>query len=147
MLFCCIVVSLGYILNRTTRRQNNKTTKYILQEWAGKTLSHEGADCQTIGVEAETADYSLARRGYIAVMTELLSCVYITNMHFDYGATEAAYAVVEGDAGVGVGTGIEHYAIVCEAYFLHFVYQFALDIALIIFQFDVRKALFELWEV
>ena len=43
-------------------------------------------------------------------MTELFSCVYITNMHFDYGATEAAYAVVEGDAGVGVGAGIEHYA-------------------------------------
>ena len=76
-------------------------------------------------------------------MTELFSCVYITNMHFYYGATEAAYAVVEGDAGVGVGAGIEHYAIVCEAYFLHFVYQFALDVALIIFQFDVGKALFE----
>ena len=76
-----------------------------------KALSHEGADCQTIGVEAETADYSLARGGYIAVMTELFSCVYITNMHFYYGATEAAYAVVEGDAGVGVGTGIEHNAV------------------------------------
>lgn len=112
-----------------------------------KALSHEGADCQTIGVETETADYSLACRGDITVMTELFSCVYITNMHFYYGATEAAYAVVEGDAGVGVGTGIEHYAIVCEAYFLHFVYQFALDVALIIFQFDVGKALFELWEV
>lgn len=80
-------------------------------------------------------------------MTELFSCVYITNMHFDYGATEAADAVVEGDTGVSVGTGIEYDAIVCEAYFLHFVYQFALDIALIIFQFDVGKALFELWEV
>ena len=51
-------------------------------------------------------------------MAELLALVHIGDMHLYARAFHAADAILQGNAGVGVGTRIEHYAIVGEAYFL-----------------------------
>ena len=53
-------------------------------------------------------------------------------------AFHAADAILQGNAGVGVGTRIEHYAIVGEAYFLQLVDKLALDVALIVFYLYIR---------
>jgi len=71
-------------------------------------------------------------------MTELLALVYIGDMHLYARAFHAADAILQGNAGVGVGTRIEHYAIVGEAYFLQLVDKLALDVALIVFYLYIR---------
>ena len=71
------------------------------------------------------------------MVAELLTLVNIGYVHLDYRRTERAYAVLQGDARVGVGTGVEHYAAAREASLLHLVDEFAFDVALIITYLDV----------
>ncbi len=48
---------------------------------------------------------------------------------------------------MGVGAGVEHYAVVGEPYLLDFVNHHALNVALEVFYFYVRKHRFEPWDV
>ena len=77
------------------------------------------------------------------MMAELLALVHIGDMYLYARAFHAADAILQGNAGVGVGTRIEHYAIVGEAYFLQLVDKLALDVALIVFYFYLWKPLSE----
>jgi len=71
-------------------------------------------------------------------MAELLTFVYVGDMYLYTRALEAADAVLQGDAGMGVGTSVEHHAIVRETYLLQLVDKFALYVALIIFYLNIR---------
>ena len=51
-------------------------------------------------------------------------------MHLDDGCVERAYAVLQGYACVGVGSGVEHYAVAGEACLLHHDDELALYVAL-----------------
>ena len=48
---------------------------------------------------------------------------------------------------MGIGSGIEHNAIVAETYLLHLVNQFTLDITLIIAYLDVRVTSLQLGQI
>ena len=80
-------------------------------------------------------------------MAELLALVHIGDMHLYARAFHAADAILQGNAGVGVGTRIEHYAIVGEAYFLQFVDKLALDVALIVFYLYIREFSLQLRQI
>ena len=75
-------------------------------------------------------------------MSELFALVDIRDVHLDDGALETADAVVQGNTRVGVGSRIEHDAVVTasEARFLHLVDEFAFDIALIVVYLHLRVA-------
>ena len=74
-------------------------------------------------------------------MTELLTLVDIGDVHLDNWALQRADAVVQGYAGMGVGTGVEHNAVAApEAHLLHLVDEAALDITLIVGYLDVGVA-------
>ena len=74
-------------------------------------------------------------------MTECLALVDIGDMNFDDRTLQRADAVVQGHAGMGVGTCIEHDAVTAaEAYLLHLVDEEALDVTLIVGNLDIRIA-------
>jgi len=81
------------------------------------------------------------------MMAELLALVYVGDMYLYHRALQTADAVLQGDAGVGVGSGVEHHAIVAEAYFLKLVDELALDVALIILYLDVGVFGFQLRQI
>jgi hypothetical protein len=66
-------------------------------------------------------------------MSELLALVHIANVYLNDRAFQRTDAVVQGYRGMGVGSCVEHDAVVGKAYFLHLVNQLSLHIALIVF--------------
>lgn len=80
-------------------------------------------------------------------MAELLPSVNIGDVNLYDGALQTTYAVLQGNTGVSVGTGIEHDAVTDEAYFLHFVNQFSLDVALVVTDFHFRITCLQLRQV
>ena len=80
-------------------------------------------------------------------MAELLALVYVGYVDLNDGTAERAYAVLQGHAGMGVGAGVEHNAVVSEAYFLHLVDKYALDVALEVLYLYVGKASAQLRQV
>ena len=82
-------------------------------------------------------------------MAELLALVNITDMYLYDGAAQAADTVLQGHAGVGVGSGIEHDAVVApeEARLLHLVDELALHVALIVVYLYIRVFLPQLGQI
>lgn len=72
-------------------------------------------------------------------MAELLTLMDIGDMNLYHRGTQGADAVVKGYRSVGVGTGVEHYAVATEAFLLQFVNENALDVALKIGYLHVGK--------
>ena len=70
-------------------------------------------------------------------MTELFALVHVGDVHLNRGTLQRADAVLKGYARVGIGTRIEHYAVVGESHLLQLVYQLALDVALIVVNLHV----------
>ena len=101
---------------------------------------------QSVAVHTETADDTEAGRGEPGVVAEVLALVHIGDMHLDDGCGDSTDAVVQGDTGVGIGTGIEHDAVVSESHLLHLVDEFSLHIALIVVYLHAGIALPQLFE-
>ena len=82
-------------------------------------------------------------------MAVLLALMHIADMHLHDGAMERADAVEQGDARVGVGTGVEHDArtVGGEAHLLHLVDELALDVALVIAELHIGEEPLQLREV
>jgi hypothetical protein len=76
------------------------------------------------------------------VVAELLALVDIGDVYLDDGSLQRTDAVVQGYRGVGVGSGIEHDAVVRKTYLLHLVDEFTLNVALEIL--DVHIGIFGL---
>ena len=76
-------------------------------------------------------------------MTELLAAMNIRDMNLDDRALQRADAVVKRDTRVGIGTGIQHDAVVAliESHLLHLVDEFTFDVALIVVYLHVGIAL------
>ena len=104
-------------------------------------------DGKAVGVESEAANHALAGTAYHGMVPERLPLVNVGDMNFHHRAFQRTDAVVQRYAGVGVGSGIEHYAIIVESHFLHLVYQRSFDVALIIRYLDVGKATLQRWQV
>ena len=81
------------------------------------------------------------------MVAEVFTLVDIRDMHLYNRTFYGAYAVVQGNAGVGVGSGVQHYAVEREAHLLYLVYQFALNIALIVFYLYLRILLTQLGQI
>ncbi len=94
-------------------------------------------DGEAVGVEAEAADDTLAGCRDEGMVAELFTLMDIGDVHLDDGALQRADAVVESHRRMGIGSGIEHDAVVTEAHLLHLVDELALDIALVIVDGDV----------
>ena len=104
--------------------------------------SYECFHGETVRIKPEAADYSFACCGDHALMAKSLARVYVANVHFDDGHVERTYAIVQGDAGVGVGSCVEGYAIYSFAVgLLESINEEALHVALIIEDFVVRITL------
>ena len=73
--------------------------------------------------------------------------MHVGYVYLDHGAFQRLYAVVQGYAGMRVGAGVERYAVVREAYFLHLVYHHALYVALEIVNFHTGESLAQLRQV
>ena len=71
------------------------------------------------------------------MMTELFALVHVGDVHLNRGTLQRADAVLQGYARVGIGTGVEHYAVIGETHLLQLVYQLALDVALIVVNLHV----------
>ena len=80
-------------------------------------------------------------------MSEFLTLVNVGDMNFHYGAFHAPYTVLQGYAGMCVGTGIENNSVVTESYFLQLIDELALDIVLIILYLDIGIFSLQLWKV
>ena len=65
-------------------------------------------------------------------MAKLLALVYIRDVNLNNRSFQRTYAFLQGNTRVGVGSCVEHYAVVGEAHFLHLVDKFAFYVALII---------------
>ena len=84
----------------------------------------------------------------VRVMAEFLALVHIGICTSTQGGIfMLRMQSCKGNAGVGVGTRGEHYAIVGEAYFLQLVDKFALDVALIVFYLTSRVFSLQLWQI
>lgn len=81
------------------------------------------------------------------MVAELLALVDVGDVNLDDGAAQRADAVVQRYAGVGVGTGVKHNAVVGEAHLLHLVDKLALYVALIVLDVHVRVFRLELWQI
>ena len=73
--------------------------------------------------------------------------MHVTYMHFNHVTFKRPNAVEQCYACVGVGTSVEHYTIITEAYLLHLVYQFTLNIALVITYLHIWKHIAQLWQI
>jgi len=74
-------------------------------------------------------------------MAELLTLVDIGDVYFNDWALQRTDAVMQCNAGVRVGTSIEHDAVaVAEAHLLHLVDELALDVALVVGYLNVWVA-------
>lgn len=102
---------------------------------------------KSVTVKAESADYALAGRRQIGVMTKLLTGVHIADMHLNDWTFQRTYAVMECYGGVGICASIEHHAVIREAYLLEFVYHLTLNVALVILQLYLRITLLQLWQI
>ena len=65
-------------------------------------------------------------------LPEVLTCMYIGDMHFYHGCFNGCYGIADGDRGVRISAGVNDNAIVLEAYPLQFIDQLTFYIALII---------------
>ena len=72
------------------------------------------------------------------MVAELLTLVDIGDVNLYHRSLEGADAVLQGNARVGVGTGVEHYSVATETYLLQFVYQLTLNVALVVANLNVR---------
>lgn len=72
------------------------------------------------------------------MMAKLLALVNIGYMHLYRRAFQRADAVLQGNARMGIGTGIEHHAIIGESHLLQLIDQLSLNIALIVVDLDIR---------
>ena len=81
-------------------------------------------------------------------MAELLAAMHVGYVHLNHRRAHRLDAVGKRDAGVGVGTGIQHNAVVVEADALNFVDESALVVALEIAQLHLwREAFAQAFEV
>ena len=71
-------------------------------------------------------------------MTELLTFVNIGDMYLYHRTFHAADAILQGNAGMCVGTSVEYHAVIRKTYFLQLVDELTLDVALVIFDFHIR---------
>ena len=76
-------------------------------------------------------------------MAELLTLVYVRDMHLYHRTFQRADAVVQRNAGMCISPCIQHDAVAGEAHLLHLVDQFALHIALIVIYLNVRVSLLQ----
>ena len=81
------------------------------------------------------------------MVAELLALMHIADVYLYHGRADGAYAVVQRHAGVRVCPGIKHYAVCRESHLVHLVYQFALDIALIVVNIEFRIFCLELFQI
>src|SRR5574344_1247081 len=72
------------------------------------------------------------------MMAKLLTLMNITNMDFYDWAFQTADTVLQGNTSMRICACIKDYSIIRKSYFLRFIYQFAFDIALIIFYVNIR---------
>ena len=70
-------------------------------------------------------------------MAELLAAVHVGYVHLNHRRANGLDAVGKRDAGVGVSPGVQHNAVVVEAYALNLVDERALVVALKITQFNL----------
>ena len=80
-------------------------------------------------------------------MAEGLALVDIGDMYLDDGGCDGTDGIVEGDAGVGVGSGIEDDAVGGEAVGVEAVDEVTLMVALVVVELYVGVLLAELLEV
>lgn len=81
------------------------------------------------------------------MVAELLPFVYVGDVYLHDGALQTADTVLQGDAGMGVGSGVQHDAVIGESHLLQLVDQFALDVALVVFNLHVGEFLFQFRKV
>ena len=108
---------------------------------------NDGFYGQSVGVEAEAADYAFAGGGDAGVVAKLFALVYVGDVYFDDGELHAADGIVKGYRRVGIGSCVEHHAVNVFCYgLLQTVDEKAFYVALEIEKFHLRIALAELVE-
>ena len=104
-------------------------------------------DGEAVRVESETAYHALAGARNHGVVSELLTLVYVADVHLDDGCCQRADAVLQCYAGVCVCSCIEDDAIGAEAHLLQAVDEQSFHIALVILDVDGGIALAHLQEI
>ena len=72
------------------------------------------------------------------MVAELLTLVDVGDVDLDDRSFQRADAILQCDARVGVGTGVEHNSVVAEAHFLQLVNELAFDVTLIVVNLYLR---------
>jgi hypothetical protein len=112
-----------------------------------KNSSQQSFYGQTIAVEAEAADDTAAGSADAAVVAELLALVDIGDVYLYDRRRDGTDSIVEGDAGVGVGTRVEHNAVGRESHLMELVDEGALVVALEIGELHVGVLLAQFFKV
>lgn len=108
----------------------------------GLFASFQRLDGQSVRVEAETSNHAFAGGRNERMMTELFATVYVRQVHFDHREMQRTDAVVQGNARVRIGSGIERHPV--DAFgqgLLQAVDEESFDVALIVKYFVVGKML------
>lgn len=96
----------------------------------------QGGDAQVVAAGSEAGDRAAAYGGDERAVAYLLAGHHIAQVYLHHGQPDGCYRVGYGERGVGVGSGIEHYAEVgvIEAHAVDHVDDVALMVALSPFQ-------------
>ena len=93
---------------------------------------NQRSDSELIALQPKAADHTLTCSRYQRLVTELLTLMHVGDVHLDDRTLQRTDAVVQGHAGVGVGSGIQYNTVVApkESRLLHLVDQFAFHVTL-----------------
>ncbi len=109
-------------------------------------LVHEPLHGEPVAFEAKAADAAGAVPAQQAFLAKFLAGGQVAQVHLNHGRGNGGHSIGQGNAGVGVGPGIEHDAMVGEAYFVQLIEQGALVVRLEVRELQIGKSRFQLGE-
>ena len=92
---------------------------------------YEKLDGEAISFKAKAADAACAFGGDVGVLSEIFSCEDVGDVDFYGWDVNCGNSICEGDAGVGVGSGIDDDAIGLSFALVEVVDKFSFYIALV----------------
>jgi hypothetical protein len=102
---------------------------------------------QFVALHAKAENASHGFSGYMGQLPEIFTGMHIGNMHFHNTGFYGGDGIAQSDRRMGVPAGVDYNAVVIEPNALHFIDQFAFNVALKITEMNMRKFLLQFRQV
>ncbi len=109
-------------------------------------LVEEPLHGQAVAFQPEAADAAHAVAAQQALLAEIFAGVQITQVHLHHGRVDGGHGISQDHAGVGEPAGIQHDAVVAEAYFVQLVQYRTFVVGLKVRELQVREGFLQLGE-